>query len=254
MSNIPDADYTIRFAQCMLQDCIMLPKTLLENYHRLPMADAELLLFLRISGPLLRKGSISPDEAAAELKISREEALPLLESLLPSGVLERREEDASFHCRSLFRFLYECWLDEQRLCSPAANWERPLHRRAAAGDSLSCLGRLYRRFEAELGRTLKFSENEQIRQWLEDDGIAAELIEEALRRAVLQDKGNLAYMNSILRDWCKKGLHSLEQVQELDVKPERKKKTRNPASKAIGEAQNDDFLKQLSQIQANLYK
>lgn len=252
MANTPDIFLSTGFAQFLLQDCVMIPKSLLENYRLLPMGEAELLLFLRISGPLLRSGQITLEEAAAELKSSPAETELLLQPLLACGVLEEERDSASYHCRGLFRFLHECWLNAQRSTIPSEENEKartPMHREMTK-DYVLAMSRLYRRFEAELGRSLKYSENEQIRQWLEEDGFPAEMIEEALRRAVLQNKGTLAYINSILRDWSKKGFRSLEQVLELDVKPGKNKSPKSPN----GKQEDDDFIAQLAQIEANAFK
>ena len=250
MTNTPDLFFSTSFAQFLLQDCVMIPKSLLNNYRLLPMGEAELLLFLRISGPLLKNGQITREEAAAELKLPVEEIDLLLQPLLACGALEIEQNSSIYHCNGLFRFLHECWLNEQRNTSCGEEKAVCPRQRMMAKDYVLTMSRLYRRFEAELGRSLKYSENEQIRQWLDEEGFSAEMIEEALKRAVLQNKGTLAYINSILRDWAQKGYCSLEQVLELDVKP-----TKHKTQRQARERQEDDtFLEQLAQIEANAFK
>ena len=252
MTNTNDSFLSTGFAQFMLQDCLMIPKSLLENYRLLPMSEDELLLLLRLFGPLKRSGHITLKEAASELNLSTEETLLMLQSLVNCGALSLDRSGRSYNCSKLFRFLEECWLNEQR--NTPANTEQdeasPL-KRSQSKDYVLTMSRLYRRFEAELGRSLKYSENEQIRQWLEEDRLSVEMIEEALRRAVLQNKGTLAYINSILRDWSKKGYHSLEDVLELDTKPMKTKSGKNPAA---FDEDDDEFLKQLAQIEADALK
>ena len=60
--------------------------------------------------------------------------------------------------------------------------------------------------------------------------MAPELIEEALKRAVLQEKRNFAYIKSILANWRQSGYNTLAQVQENDVKPAAKAKIKAAAA------------------------
>ena len=191
-------------------------------------------------------------EASTELGVSAEEVASLLQPLLAGGILGMDKSGRSYNANGLFRFLHECWLNEQRYSLPG---EQSGEQEASPGrewtkDYILTMSRLYRRFEAELGRSLKYSENEQIRQWLEDDGLPADLVEEALRRAVLRNKGTLAYINSILRDWEKKGFKTLEQVLELDVKPSKQRK----AAKQSDSDEDPEFLQQLAQIEADAFR
>lgn len=252
MNNITDRYLSTSFAQFLFQDSLLIPHSLLENYQLLPMSDRELLLFLRLCGPLLRTGHIRLKEAAELLHVSTEEAAVSLQTLMDCGALGLDKSGSAYNCAPLFRFLHECWLDQQRSAPAEERAEQPAPmQRNRAKDHVLCMGRLYRRFEAELGRSLKYSENEQIRQWLEEDALPADMIEEALRRAILQNKGTLAYINSILRDWSKKGYRSLEQVLELDTKPE-KQKSGKPAQKH--EREDQDFMDQLAEIEAKAFK
>lgn len=69
-------------------------------------------------------------------------------------------------------------------------------------------------FEKEFGRPLSPIEVEQIEQWA-DEGEAL-LIIEALKRAVLRGKHNFKYINSILVEWKKNNLRTLESIEEYD--------------------------------------
>lgn len=59
-------------------------------------------------------------------------------------------------------------------------------------------------FEQEFGRTLSPMEYEQIKSWIES-GIAADLIKEALKEAVLSGVATIRYIGAILREWSKNG-------------------------------------------------
>lgn len=69
-------------------------------------------------------------------------------------------------------------------------------------------------FENEFGRALSPLEIEQIEQWA--DEIEPKLIVEALKQAVLRGKHNFKYINSILMEWQKNNLQTLEAVAEYE--------------------------------------
>jgi DNA replication protein len=69
-------------------------------------------------------------------------------------------------------------------------------------------------FEKEFGRPLSPIEVEQIEQWSQD--MEAILVYEALKRAVLRGKHNFKYINSILLEWKKNNLRTLEAIEIYD--------------------------------------
>lgn len=69
---------------------------------------------------------------------------------------------------------------------------------------------LYHAFENEFGRLLSPFEIEQVLAWVEEHDIA--LIMEALRQAVMRGKHNFKYIGSILREWQKNNIRTLNEV------------------------------------------
>lgn len=76
-------------------------------------------------------------------------------------------------------------------------------------------------FEKEFGRALSPMEAEQISQWA--DEMEAPLVIEALKRAVLGGKHNFKYINSILLEWKKNNLRTLESIAEYDAEFHRRR-------------------------------
>ncbi len=72
---------------------------------------------------------------------------------------------------------------------------------------------VYELIEKEFGRTLSPMEVEIIRAWLED-GFHEELIEEALKEATFNGVSNLRYIDKILYEWNKKGIHTKQEVEQ----------------------------------------
>lgn len=69
-------------------------------------------------------------------------------------------------------------------------------------------------FEQEFGRPLSPIEVEQIEQWAVEMDLP--LVVEALKRAVLGGKHNFKYINSILVEWKKNNIRTLESVEQYD--------------------------------------
>lgn len=67
-------------------------------------------------------------------------------------------------------------------------------------------------FEVEFGRTLSPIEYEKIREWMEV--YSKEMIEEALKEAILNQVTSLRYIDKILADWSKKGIRIREFKKE----------------------------------------
>jgi len=64
-----------------------------------------------------------------------------------------------------------------------------------------------------LGRMVTPFEIEDINKWI-DDGLSPEVINEALKEAVLENKINFKYINTILRRYIKNGINTIEKVEE----------------------------------------
>ena len=70
---------------------------------------------------------------------------------------------------------------------------------------------IYEKFESEFGRTLSRMEYEIINNWL-DSGISTEIIEEALKEAVMSDIKTFKYVRAILNSWKEKGFKTRNDV------------------------------------------
>lgn len=72
---------------------------------------------------------------------------------------------------------------------------------------------LFKQIEVEFGRMLSPIELETVTAWLQEDHYSPELIELALREAVLNQVYSLKYMDRILLSWEKKNIKTKAQVQ-----------------------------------------
>lgn len=77
---------------------------------------------------------------------------------------------------------------------------------------------LYQIFEQEFGRPLSPIEMETLVIWVEEDHYSVELIQMALREAVLSQVYNFKYIDRILLNWEKKNIRTKEQVEKESQK------------------------------------
>jgi DNA replication protein len=94
-------------------------------------------------------------------------------------------------------------------------------------------------FEQELGRPLTSFECENIDRWLSSH-FSEEVIIEALRRGVSAGIRNFRYLDSILREWEKKGLRTRAEIETEDAyfQSRQDKKITKPKSKDPKKASN----------------
>lgn len=74
-------------------------------------------------------------------------------------------------------------------------------------------GEIVQMIEKEFGRPLSPIEIETIAYWFKEDGYSYDMVELALREAVLNQVYNLKYMDRILMNWDKKNLRSKHQIE-----------------------------------------
>ncbi|MEG1997841.1 MAG: DnaD domain protein, partial [Clostridiales bacterium] len=213
----------------------------LREYRRLNLSETELIILLRLLFLRQSHQALYPGDVAAEFCCSVEEAQALLSPFIDSGLVDDYEQGAFYQLDGLYRQLYEQWMDCQReQCKASGKKTLKSDKKEPALG-----GAVYHSFEREMGRSLTFKENQQIREWLDKDEINEELVDEALRRAVLQGvmQGNapLAYIDKILLNWKKQKLSSLAAVLALDKPPERQAKPTGKGRSQKAAAAGDDY-------------
>ena len=223
------SDNTLMFdyAQSCLRDSKMLPMALLRGYKELDLSERELIILLRLIAHCYQTGNMSIDDIAQEFGVDNVSAKSIAEPFVTKRLLEQDMLNGHYSCDGLKQQLFLLWVDQQQipgdLVKNSADSFLPASMSSILADQekeqFRQMGKLYRSFERELGRPLKYTESDCLRSWIDDDKFSPELVEEALRRSVLQDKCSLAYIGSILRSWQKKHLTTLQMVIESDIKP-----------------------------------
>lgn len=86
-------------------------------------------------------------------------------------------------------------------------------------DKKDNFSNIYSKFEKEFGRTLSPVEYETISKWIESN-IPLELIEAALKEAILSGVNSIRYIDKILFEWNKKGYKTSSDIVNKNKKDE----------------------------------
>lgn len=185
--------------QHIIQDQLQIPRTLLTKYTKLGLDETEVLLILQLIRFFQGDNEFpTPAELAEHLTINEKQCSNILRKLIQKGLLmiEQKENDLA-------------QISEAYSINPLLE---KLYKEKEAEDK-NTTGTIFILFEQEFGRPLSPFEIEMINAWLDEDEIAPELIKAGLRESVLMGKLNFKYIDRILREWKKKGIHTVEQAR-----------------------------------------
>ncbi|MDG5787555.1 DnaD domain-containing protein [Evansella sp. AB-P1] len=187
---------------------LTIPTALILNYKNLGLNEEQFLLILHIRC-FSQQGNHfpTPNELQARMSIDEVKCTSQLKELLQKGFLqieEKHDEDGrlaeAFSLKPLYEkltvFLTNETIDEKK--DTRKNEE----------------GQLFRRFEEEFSRPITPMEMEMISMWLDEDGHIPQMIEAALREAVVSSKLNFRYIDRILYEWKRNGVRTTQQARE----------------------------------------
>ena len=150
-------------------------------------------------------GDVSPSQIAEIIGKEVADVNQSISNLTENGLLQYRtielngEIELIFDASLAFERL-DSLLDSQTPATTAPNPQNQLKD-------------LVETFQQELGRLLTPFEIEDLSKTVKEDGVKADLINEALREAVLNGKPNWKYIQAILRNWRHEGIQSVTQVE-----------------------------------------
>ncbi|GAA0444444.1 DNA replication protein DnaD [Lentibacillus halophilus] len=196
--------------QNILQNQVQVPARLFEHYVSLGLNETEVMVILQLIRFMQANNEFpTPEEIAKRMKINEKDCAHILRKLIQNHFLsiEQLKNDQGQITEAYnLNPLWETLFAEQQQ-APVAEHD----------------GTIFVLFEQEFGRPLSPFEIEMINAWLDEDELAPALIKAALRESVLMGKLNFKYIDRILREWKKKGIHTVEEARD--------------ASKAFHEAQ-----------------
>ncbi|NJP38899.1 DnaD domain-containing protein [Alkalicoccus luteus] len=197
----------------------VLPALFFKSYKQLGLTDEEFLLVLHIH-QLSEEGVTfpSPEMLAGRMTADENNISSILRQLLRKGLIEIKEQP-----RSSTAMIQEEMTLQPLYRKMAESAGQPSE---ADGREQSEIeeGRLFQRFEEEFGRPLSSIEMEMISMWLDEDKHTCELIQSALKEAVISSKLNFRYIDRILFEWKRKGIKTPEQARQMteEVRNQRK--------------------------------
>lgn len=180
---------------------------ILQNYHNLGMTEKDLIVYLALS-MYAQRGVTFPmaKDLAKNTGMDEASIYTIIQGLIKLGVIELKtimdhhQQRDIYSLTPIYHRIKNLLQQEQE-----SNQQNRL---------MSETEELFKKIEVEFGRPLSPIEQEQIHQWIDDDHYSVELIDLALREAVLNQAYSLKYMDRILISWEKSNIKTAEQLQD----------------------------------------
>lgn len=191
---------------------------LIAYYPQLQISDAELLLIIQLEA-FGQRGETFPsnEKIAANTNLTVTDVGNLIQHLIDQNYLTIEQttdsQDKIGNQYSLNK-LYEAldhYIDQNILIKNKQN------KTSRVADNLenNPINYLSRKVEIEFGRYLSPIEREEVSQWLSVDHYSPDIIELALREAVLSQAYSLKYIDRVLLNWQRHNLKTTAEVERF---------------------------------------
>lgn len=214
-----------------------LPTLLLRYYRQIGLSNDELVLILQIKS-YLDKGDSFPSmkKIAHNMKMTEQNIFRAIHQLIQKNVLtiETAQDE-----KNVTQDAYSLALLWEKIIVLMKQNERAEEKNKNDQSEQS----MYQLFEKEFGRPLSPIEIETLVAWTEEDNYSPDLIQLALREAVLSQVYNFKYIDRILLNWDKKNIRTKEQV-EKEIKNYRE----YTSKKQMPESDTDSFTEPVPMI------
>jgi DNA replication protein len=205
---------------------VSIPKYLLTHYTEIGLDDQEMMVLIQIlceieSNPYPSIATLAERMTASSADIEEVVGQLVVRKLIAIekywNPIEKKWAN-TYSIVKLIDELAEVWAIER---SQQLDEERNLKQSQSSPQAISTpknpsMENLVHTFEQELGRLLTQLECENLDRWLSSH-FSEELIIEALRRGVSAGIRNFRYLDSILREWQKKGLRTRAEIEAEDA-------------------------------------
>ena len=190
---------------------------LIAYYSKLNISDAELLLIIQLEAFSQRGESFpSNEKIATNTNLTVADVGNIIQRLIDRDYLtieQVKDNQDKIGNRYSLNKLYDAidqYIDQNVLIK-----DKKREKTVSVVDDLdnNPLNYLSRKVEVEFGRYLSPIEREEIAQWLSVDHYTPEVIELALREAVLSQAYSLKYIDRVLLNWQR---HNLKTVDEIE--------------------------------------
>ncbi|MFC6182052.1 DnaD domain-containing protein [Lactiplantibacillus daowaiensis] len=221
-----------QLAQALINDGqTAIPNVLLLHYREIGMTNDELMVYLQFKR-LMDQGSHFPDAnlVAQSMGAPANTVFQQLHEMLAKQLLTIESvtaEDHKIHDRYNFTGIYDKLA--VALKKPAATTA------ATPTETVNARQSVFQNIEKEFGRGLSSFEMEFISKWFDEDHYQPEIIDLALREAVLSQVYNLKYMDRILLNWSKRHLTTAAQIEADRQSGLEKRLNQAPKQRQTGE-------------------
>lgn len=194
---------------------LSLPNALPNFYHELGLSDPEFLVIIQLES-FASQGNNFPSEKqiASRSDMRTTDVGALLQNLIEKNMLKlvQKHDQAGkiqdeYDLAPLYDKLDHYLDDNYPDVEPSQNTNIP------ELSDFNPLNKLVREFEIEFGRLLSPIEREELAAWLTEDHYDPDVVEMALKQAVLSNVMNFKYIDRILLNWQRLNLRSVEQVE-----------------------------------------
>ena len=192
---------------------------LIAYYPQLGISDAELILIIQLEAFSQRGESFpSNEKIAANTNLSVSDVGNLIQRLIERNYLTIEQMTDSqdkignkYSLNKLYNAL-DHYIDQNVLIK-----DKKKDKTVSVANNLenNPLNYLSRKVEVEFGRYLSPIEREEIAQWISVYHYAPELIELALREAVLSQAYSLKYIDRVLLNWQRHSLKTTDEVERF---------------------------------------
>ena len=190
----------------------VLPTLLLQHYRDLGISNNELVLILQIKS-YIDKGEAFPntEEIAQNMHLSKDNVFKAVHQLMQKKLISidtTKDENGITQDAYSLSFLWDklfVLLKQEQVDTTDEKIEK---------ETVQNTKSMYTIFEKEFGRPLSPMEMETLVMWVEEDKYSSELVQMALREAVLSQVYNFKYIDRILLNWEKKNIRTKEQVEK----------------------------------------
>lgn len=179
------------------ENTMQIPKLLLLNYKKFGCNEKDLIVLIYLYNE--HDISFNPKKISDSLNITLPEVLEAIDHLSSSGILsiQLTKNNGVREEQVVIDGLYE------KMAYLILNEEEKENKSKT----------IYDLFEQEFGRTLSPMEYEIIGGW-RDAGFEQDVIVLALKEATYNGVSNLRYIDKILYEWKKKGIHTKEDIEK----------------------------------------
>ncbi|MBD5431657.1 DnaD domain protein [Lactobacillus agrestimuris] len=199
----------------------VLQNGLIAYYPKLQLSDAELIVVIQLEA-FLQRGNKFPsnEEISSNTNLAVGDVAGLIQKLIDQNYLSIDQITDSqgrignqYNLTGLYEKLDEYLKENVILDNPKGKNSENFDEFDKLDNNP--LNQLSRKFEIEFGRYLSPIEREEIAAWLNLDHYQPEIIELALREAVLSQAYSLKYVDRILLNWQRHNLKTPAEIKQF---------------------------------------